>query len=476
MSISMTANPNLVAMEYAVRGPIPQRAAALRAEGREIIPCNIGNPQALGQPPITYYRQVLGLLEEPWRMARERRLRGGASRMGLAEADLISEEVIETAERLLAGLGTGLGAYSESQGPRFVREAVARYIDARDAVDGAAPARAADPERIFLTNGASEGVMHVLEILISGARDGIMIPIPQYPLYSAAIRRCGGAQVSYYPDEASGWALRRDLLEEAYDEAASRGVRVKAIVVINPGNPTGAILPEQSVREVIDFARERGLAILADEVYQHNLYGQEWVSFARVLGRDAEVPVFSLHSTSKGFYGECGQRGGYLEVRNPPTLEGTTLSFLEVLYKRATVSLCPNTAGQALTYLIVTPPEPGGPVHETFARERDAILAALHDKAATIRRAFDDMEGITCAGRIGGMYLFPRLNVLPPGTDDYAYCMALLEETGLVTVNGAGFGQRPGTHHLRIAFLPPRQLLDEVLPRWVEFHNRYVRR
>lgn len=475
MSFSMTVNPNLVAMEYAVRGPIPQRAAALRAEGRDIIPCNIGNPQALGQPPITYYRQVLGLLEEPWRVERERRLRSAGAGRGLAEKDLVPEEVLETAERLLAGLGTGLGAYSDSQGPRFIREAVARYIDARDAGPGGAPARAADPDRIFLTNGASEGVMHVLEILLSGPEDGILVPIPQYPLYSAAIRRCGGVQVDYYPDEESGWALRRDLLEEAHEQAASRGVRLKAIVVINPGNPTGAILPEQSVREVIDFARERRLAVIADEVYQHNLYGQKWVSFAEVLGQDAEVPVFSLHSTSKGYYGECGQRGGYLEVRNPPALQGTPLSFLEVLYKRASVSLCPNTPGQALTYLIVTPPEAGGAVHARFAAERDAILASLHDKATTIRRALDEMEGVTCAGHIGGMYLFPRLHTLPVGTDDYAYCMALLEETGLVTVNGAGFGQRPGTHHLRIAFLPPRQMLDEVLPRWIAFHNRYVR-
>jgi alanine transaminase len=84
------------------------------------------------------------------------------------------------------------------------------------------------------------------------------------------------------------------------------------------------------------------------------------------------------------------------------------------------------------------------------------------------------MADVQCFGRIGAMYLFPRLDRLPPGTDDFQYCMALLEQTGLVTVNGAGFGQRPGTHHLRIAFLPPREMLEEVLPAWIEFHNRYV--
>ena len=146
------------------------------------------------------------------------------------------------------------------------------------------PEVASDPETIFLTNGASEGAKHIIEMLIAAPSDGIMIPIPQYPLYSAAIRKCGGVQVDYYPDEESGWTLDRAMLEESLDEAAGEGVTVKAIVVINPGNPTGAILDAESIGEVIDFAEEHGLAIIADEVYQDNLYGAEFVSFAKVLG------------------------------------------------------------------------------------------------------------------------------------------------------------------------------------------------
>jgi len=469
----MTVNRNLVEMEYAVRGPIPLRAAELRARGHRTIPCNIGNPQALGQPPLTYYRQVLGLLEEPGRIARERRLNQAAP-TALGEEDLISEHVLAEAERILEGMETGMGAYTASQGPAFVREAVARYIDQRDGGPEGKPARATDPDRIFLTNGASEGAMYVLELLLSQPSDGVMIPIPQYPLYSAALRRCGATQVDYHPHEEQGWTLDRGVLEEAHAKAVADGVTVKAIVVINPGNPTGAILPEQSVREVIEFARDKGLVILADEVYQHNLYGAKWVSFARVLGDATDVPLFSLHSTSKGYYGECGHRGGYLEIRNPPQIRDTPLSFLEVLYKRASVSLCPNTLGQALTYLMVNPPPAGSAPHARFVQERDAVLERLQQKAELIRAAFDQMDGVRCFGRIGAMYLFPRLDRLPPGTDDFQYCMALLEETGLVTVNGSGFGQRPGTHHLRIAFLPPREMLEEVLPAWIEFHNRYV--
>ena len=92
-----------------------------------------------------------------------------------------------------------------------------------------------------------------------------------------------------------------------------------------------------------------------------------------------------------------------------------------------------------------------------------------------VREAFKEMEGVECFGRIGALYLFPRLNRLPPGKTDFDYCMSLLEETGLCTVNGSGFGQREGTSHLRFAFLPPKKMLEEVLPRWIDFHGAYVR-
>ena len=108
--------------------------------------------------------------------------------------------------------------------------------------------------------------------------------------------------------------------------------------------------------------------------------------------------------------------------------------------------------------------------------EKEGILTALHEKAEMIRAAFQDMDGVECFGRIGAMYLFPRLGRLPSGTTDFEYCMNLLETTGLCTVNGSGFGQRKGTNHLRIAFLPPREMLERVLPEWIAFHNEYVGR
>ena len=148
---------------------------------------------------------------------------------------------------------------------------------------------------------------------------------------------------------------------------------------------------------------------------------------------------------------------------------------MDVLLKQASVSLCSNTVGQVLTYLMVRPPDHGTDAYELFHSEREQILHDLYDKGAMIREAFKLMDGMDCFGRTGAMYLFPRLGTLPPGATDFEYCMSLLEATGLCTVNGSGFGQLPGTQHLRVAFLPPKEMLEEVLPEWVSFHNDYVR-
>lgn len=476
MSFSVQVNQNILDMEYAVRGPIPQRAAQLKEEGREIIFCNIGNPQALGQQPMTYYRQVVSLLEEPSKIGRERQLKALFEEnpySDLHEEDFISEEVLALGDEILAKTGSGLGAYTESKGYAFVRQAVADFINRRDGFD-AAGAQAADPNHIFLTDGASDGAKRVLDLLIAKETDGVMIPIPQYPLYSASIKKFGGVQVNYYPDEDRDWALNRAILEDAYQAAAAQGVDVKAIVVINPGNPTGAILDAESIHEVIAFAKAHQLAIVADEVYQENLYGGEFMSFAKALDGEQGVPLFSLHSISKGFYGECGHRGGYLEVRNPPAIEGSDLGFVDLMLKQASVGLCANTVGQLMTYLMVSPPDEKSVVRQSFVVEKERVLKELYEKAVMIRDAFKKMDGVEVFGKTGAMYLFPRLNKMPVGKTDFDYCMALLEETGLCVVNGSGFGQKEGTHHLRIAFLPPKEKLEEVLPKWIAFHNRYV--
>jgi alanine transaminase len=439
----------VIETEYAVRGPIVARAQELERQGRSVIYCNIGNPQALGQRPMTYLRQVLALCEWP------------------DLASLCPEglplDVIETARRILAGSKHGLGAYSESKGMRLVRDAIAEFIRNRDGIES-------DPESIYVTDGASKGVQAALRILIAGPRDGIMIPIPQYPLYSATITLYEGKQVHYYLDESQDWRLSRKLLEESIDEAKRCGVKVKAICVINPGNPTGAVLDAANLSMIIDFAKAHNLSVLADEVYQENVYrpGDRFTSFAKAMSEKGErdVSLFSFHSCSKGYLGECGHRGGYMEVRNVPS------EVVAQITKLQSVSLCSNLPGQVATYLMVKPPKPGEPSYELYAKERRAVLAELAFRARLLAEGLNKIPGIRCNEVAGAMYAFPKI-LLPAGKSDEDYCMALLEKTGICVVPGSGFGQIPGTAHFRTTILPPTEKIKEVVALIAEFQASY---
>lgn len=472
MTHNIPVNQNLIDMEYAVRGPIPLRAMDLQKKGRKIYACNIGNPQALEQKPISFYRQVIALLEASDNIQRERNLtkfaQDNTELFKESGIDLISGDIIDYSQEFLHNCRTGMGAYTESKGPAFIREAIAHFINLRDKND-----IGSDPESIFLTDGASDAARRILELLITGPNDGIMIPIPQYPLYSATVRRCGGIQVGYYPDEEKDWALTPDILEEAYQNAKSQGVNVKCIVIINPGNPTGAILDKNSINGVVDFVEKYDLSIIADEVYQENLYGGSFISMASAIG-SRNITLFSFHSISKGFTGECGHRGGYMELRNMPTINYANVKLSELILKQASVSLCSNTVGQAIVYMMVKPPKIGCEAYNTYIEEKNTILRELETKAALIKESFKQMEGLECFGKTGAMYLFPRINDLPNDITDFDYCMRLLEETGICTVNGGGFGQALGTSHLRIAFLPPVESITRFLPEWIRFHNRFI--
>ena len=439
----------VVDTQYAVRGPIVARAQELERAGREIIYCNIGNPQALEQKPITYLRQVLALCQYPDLMEQA--------------PHLFPDDVRAASRRILEGTRYGLGAYSESKGVRFIREAVAAFIHERDGIP-------ADSESIYLTDGASKGVQTALRILLSGPQDGIMIPIPQYPLYSATLTLYDGKQVGYFLDESQDWRLSRKMLDESLSGAAARGIRVRGICVINPGNPTGAVLDAANIGMIIDFAREHDLAILADEVYQENIYlqGDRFFSFAKVLAgkNERDVSLFSFHSCSKGFLGECGQRGGYMELRNIP------MDVVVQVTKLQSVALCANLTGQVATYCMVHPPKAGEPSYELYARERDGVLGEMRSRAAMLAEGLNRIEGIQCNVVAGAMYAFPRVT-LPPGRTDEEYCLALLEQTGICVVPGTGFGQLPGTAHFRTTILPPTRQIETVVDRLAAFHASF---
>ncbi|VDP90035.1 unnamed protein product [Echinostoma caproni] len=293
-----TINPHVIKIEYAVRGPIVQRALQIEEELKkgakknfnEVIKCNIGDCHATGQHPLTFFRQVMALLAFP----------------ELANDDRFPDDVKQRAFRILHSCGGGsIGSYSNSLGIQCIREEVAAYIERRDGIS-------VDSNNVFLTSGATEAI-----------------------------------KIDYYLDESRDWALTREELERALRAAHGKCVP-RALVVINPGNPTGQVLSRSCMEDVIRFACKHHLVLLADEVYQFNVYqpkSHPWISFKRVLHEMGppyvgQLELASFMSCSKGFMGECGFRGGYCELSNfDPDVKAQ-------LYKALSARLCPPVIGQ----------------------------------------------------------------------------------------------------------------------------------
>jgi len=193
-----------------------------------------------------------------------------------------------------------------------------------------------------------------------------MIPIPQYPLYTATLALLDAKAVPYYLDEANAWSTDVSTLKSVADKAIGEGTDVRCICVINPGNPTGASLPVQAIEDIIKIAAEKKLVIMADEVYQTNVFIGEFTSFKKVLrdlqkkepGKFDNVELCSFNSTSKGMVGECGHRGGFFE------LVGFDEKVVEQIYKFVSISLCPPVIGQCLVEMMVNPPKEGEPSYE----------------------------------------------------------------------------------------------------------------
>lgn len=307
-------NPHVVEAKYAVRGELASKSEKYRAElGKgssklpfdTVISANIGNPQQLDQKPITFFRQVLSLLENPLLLEHEDVL---IEKLGY------KSDVIERAHTLL-GHVKSVGAYSSSQGALGIRESVARFIERRDDFP-------ADPEKITMSAGASSGVNTLMHIICANEHSGVLVPIPQYPLYTATLSLLNAKCVPYLLDESKQWGTDLAAIKESLAKAKKEGTDVRAIVIINPGNPTGACLSSEDIKGVLEFAAEEKIVVIADEVYQTNVFQGEFTSFKKVLrqlqadspGKYDDLELASLHSISKGMVGECGHRGGYFEL------------------------------------------------------------------------------------------------------------------------------------------------------------------
>ena len=327
----------------------------------------------------------------------------------IAQQMKFPDDALQRANRYLADISS-VGAYTESQGIYTVRQEVSAFLEERDGYKSS-------PDDIFVTNGASEGVRFCMQTILrnplSGVRDGVLTPIPQYPLYSALTTLLDGHLIPYYLDEAHGWTMNMKSLNQSYEEAVKNGITPRALVVINPGNPTGQVFPEDNIRDIVLWCKERNICLMADEVYQENVWHPEskFVSCRKVAydldafsGTDG-LQLISFHSVSKGFFGECGLRGGYFE------LLGVPVAVKNELYKLASISLCSNTIGQIATGLMVCPPTVGSPSYSKYVEERDEILASLRRRADRISQALNELSGVSCTTIDGALYAFPSITL-----------------------------------------------------------------
>jgi alanine transaminase len=484
-----TMSQSLRRMEYAVRGTVVIAADKINEELKEqastntnkpskypfdhIVYTNIGNPQSVGQAPLTWPRQVLALADLPEALGVDHPF----------APKLFPADAIRRAREIKKGLdGHGTGAYTHSKGTKYFRVDVANFIRDRDG------GLESDPEDIFLTNGASAGIVMVLNALIANENCGVMIPIPQYPIYSASIDQLNGQQIGYYLNEDNAWELNMQELERSLQEATDRGVVVNSFVLLNPGNPTGSVLSRENLHDIVRFCSKHNLVLLADEVYQANVYDEtaEFVSCKRacfetgLLQADA-IELVSFHSVSKGVFGECGRRGGYME------LVGFDKGVKDELYKLASAGLCATVPGQVMTSLMVRGPAPGDESYESHQAEIQAVFDSLKRRSKIVSSGLDSIPGFSCQASQGSMYCFPSVT-MPAGaleaakakgvSPDTLYCVDLLERTGICTVPASGFGQKPGRYGFRTTFLPPeaemKRVVDLIGEHYKEFCSEYA--
>ena len=289
---------------------------------------------------------------------------------------------------------------------------------------------------IFITTGASEGIEIALTALAEPG-DNILTPSPGYPLYTAVLAKLGVENNPYYLDESNGWQPDVD------DIAKKINARTRAIVVINPNNPTGSVASKQTLQRLIELAIERNLVVFADEIYDQLLLGDAQHTSLAAISDDACVLTFNGLSKS---YLAPGFRIGWCIVSGP---QKKVAPFNEAMQKIVRARLCAN---QPLQWAI-QPALDGDQAHlaemkQKLTRRRDLTVERLNA-----------IPGISCVAPQGAFYAFPRIEL---GLDDKTFVNDLMAATGVVVVPGSGFGQKPGTQHFRVVFLPDEATLERA--------------
>uniref|UniRef100_A0A672QXJ9 alanine transaminase n=1 Tax=Sinocyclocheilus grahami TaxID=75366 RepID=A0A672QXJ9_SINGR len=381
----------------------------------------------------------------------------------LLEDDSLPLDVKQRAESLLRECdGGSIGSYTDSSGITKIKHCVSQFITRRD---GGVPS---SPDNIFIKSGSQTIMLKLLIHSKDSCQTGVLIPVPTYASFTLAVEEQGAAIIPYHLCEEQGWMLQVEELRKAL-HTGRKTCNPVALYICNPGNPTGHIQSRKSIEEVIRFAAEERLFILADEVYQSCVYGDdtEFYSYKKVLSEmgstiSSTVEMASFNSVSKGFMGECGLRGGYMELVN---LDPAVKQYASRLFSTRS---CPPVVGQIALDLMADPPKPGDPSYPTFSEVG----------------VFAELPGISCQPLKAGFFVFPCLHFSLKAIKwakkrqmepDMLYCLCLLEETGLHVRPGCEYGQRKDSHHIRLFVATQENIMEDALQRLKTFHTRFMK-
>ncbi len=391
---------------YDIRGPVLEKARQMEEEGHKIIKLNIGNLAVFGfEPP---------------------------------------DEIVQD---MILNMGNASG-YTDSKGMFAPRKSVMHYCQQKN-IQGVTI------DDIYLGNGASELIVMSMNALLNNG-DEVLVPAPDYPLWTAAVSLSGGTPRHYVCDEQAGW------FPDIEDIKKKINSNTRAIVVINPNNPTGALYPVELLQQIVDLARQHQLIIFADEIYDKVLYDGETHTSLASLADD--VLFITFNGLSKN-YRSCGYRAGWMVVSGE---KKHAKSYIEGLNMLASMRLCANAPGQ---YAIQTAlggyqsiNDLVGP-HGRLTRQRDMAYKLL-----------TDIPGVTCVKPKAALYMFPRLDPkIYPIADDQDFAYELLAEQRVLIVQGTGFNC-PTPDHFRVVFLPNTDDLAESMGRIANFLEGYRRR
>ena len=391
---------------YDIRGPIMERAKQMEEEGQAIIKLNIGNLAVFG-------------FDAP-------------------------EEIRQDMIRNLPNAA----AYSDSKGIFVARKAVMQYTQEQGI-------KGVTLDDIYLGNGASELIVMATNGLLNDG-DEMLLPAPDYPLWTAAVSLSGGSPVHYMCDESNGW------MPDLADIRAKITPRTKGIVVINPNNPTGALYSDELLKGIIEIAREHNLVIMADEVYDKVLY--DGAKHTAMASLSEDVLTLTFNSLSKS-YRSCGYRAGWLVVSGD---KKSAKDYIEGLNMLSSMRLCANVPGQWAIQTAL-----GG--YQTI-NDLVAEGGRLRRQRDLAYELVSKIPGVSCVKPSAGLYMFPKLDPqVYPIENDQQFILDMLQETRVLLVQGTGFNW-PQPDHFRIVFLPHEDDLREAIGRVAKFLETYRKR